>query len=463
MSAPLIWVVFPAFLSLLYLILQDRRRLVLSLAVFFGFLLALLALLQPLGAVLKLGSVSLEIKTTLSLFGRALVLEDKDRFFLAFINIAAVFWYVGSYVSNTPSKFIPLGQAILAMLTAALAVQPFLYSAIFLELTAIISMPLLTVKGRPVGKGMLRFLIFQSLALPFILLAGWMLSSVQANPSDSGQLTLAALLLGLGFAFWLGVFPFHIWIPELAGETHPYMAGFLLSIYPIVSLLILLNFLDGIVWLKNAAFLAPVIRVVGTVMILSGGFGAINQKDLRRLFGFTVIFESGFALLAIGLQNLVGTQIFYLSFIPRIFQMGLFALVLAILENEGISTDLNFLKGQLKANPILSVALLVAIFSLAGFPLLASFPLKVELLEQYATQPILAIWAVIGMVAMLFTAIKVLIVFIAKPDSRPQINNTPARLIFITTGVFIIVIMGLLPNIFVGSIWALISKLLGLA
>jgi formate hydrogenlyase subunit 3/multisubunit Na+/H+ antiporter MnhD subunit len=138
-----------------------------------------------------------------------------------------------------------------------------------------------------------------------IYIAGrWMLSSAQANPSDTQQLTLAALLLGLGFAFWLGVFPFHIWIPELAEETHPYVAGFLLSIYPLVSILILLNFLDGIVWLKNAAFLAPVIRIVGTVMVLSGGFGAAIQKDLRRIFGFAVIFESGFALLAIGLQTL---------------------------------------------------------------------------------------------------------------------------------------------------------------
>lgn len=463
MSAPLIWIIFPAGLSLLYLLLQENRKLVLGLSVFFSFLLMLLAVVQPLGGVLKIGPLSVEIKTTLAIFGRELLLDNSDRFFLAFVNLAAMFWFIGSYVSNAPAKFIPLGQAILAMLTGALAVEPFLYSAIFLELTAIISVPLLTVQGKTVGRGLIRFLIFQSLALPFILLAGWMLSSAQANPSDTQQLTLAALLLGLGFTFWLGVFPFHIWIPELSDETHPYIAGFLLSIYPLVSILILLNFLDGIVWLKNATFLAPVLQTVGTVMVLSGGFGAINQINLRRLFGFAVIFESGFALLSIGLQNQIGVQTFYLNFIPRLFELGLFALVLAIFEHEGVTADFNSLKGQVRTNPLLSVALLVSLFSIAGFPLLAGFPIKLELLEQYSAQPVLVIWAVIGMAAMLFSAIKVLINMIAKKQGNLQIGVSTFRLIFIVSGIFVILVMGLIPNVFIGGIWPLIEKLLALA
>lgn len=463
MSAPLIWIVFPALMSIVYLLLQEKRRLVLVISVLVCFLLSLMAVIQPLGAVLKLGPLSIEIKTTLAVFGRELVLENNDRFFLAFINFAAMFWFIGSYVSNVPSKFIPLGQAILATLTAALAVEPFLYSAIFLELTAIISMPLVTVYGKSVGRGMFRYLIFQSLALPFILLAGWMLSSSQANPSDISQLTLAALLLGMGFTFYLGVFPFHIWIPELAEETHPYVAGFLLSILPIVSILILLNFLDGIVWLKNATFLAPVLKIVGTVMVLSGGIGAINQKDLRRLLGFAVIFETGFALLAVGLQTSIGTQTFYLSFIPRIIQLGLFSLVLAIFATEGIGNRFSEIKGQMRVNPIYSIALLVAVFSIAGFPLLAGFPFKVELLEQYASQPVIVIWAVIGMAAMLFATIKLLIVLIARPESSQSIPTSPARLIFVITGAFILLVMGLIPNVFIGSLWNLFAKLLGLA
>jgi NADH:ubiquinone oxidoreductase subunit 2 (subunit N) len=143
--------------------------------------------------------------------------------------------------------------------------------------------------------------------------------------------------------------------------------------------------------------------------------------------------------------------------------LGLFSFVLAIFENEGIKTDFETLKGQIRVNPVAGIALLIALFSIAGFPLLASFPMKVELLEQYSIQPIISIWTVIGMAAMLFAAVKVLITFIAKPNQPAQFSNSVSRLIFITVGAFIIVIMGLIPNVFVGSTWVLIGKLLGLS
>jgi len=462
MSAPIIWIVFPVLISIGFWFIQEKRRLLLSLAVALCGLLAVIAIVQPIGAVMKLGPISIEIMTTLAIFGRALVLENSDRFFLAFINLAAIFWFVGSYIVNAPTKFIPLSLSILGLLTAALAVEPFLYSAIFVELTAIVTIPLLTLPNRPVGKGTMRFLIYQSLALPFILLAGWILSGAQANPSDASQLNLAALFLGLGFSFWLGVFPFHVWIPELSEETHSYIAGFLLSILPVVFILIMLNFLNGIIWLKDASFLVPVLRVVGVVMVVSGGLGAAIQKDLRRLFGFAVIFESGFAILAISLQNSIGNQSFYISFIPRIIQLGLLALSLTIFRKANIMPDLLHIKGQFRNHPITASALLVSLFSIAGFPLLAGFPIKIELIEQFSNNPLIVVWSILGMSAILFSAVRILILLITKTDENQKNIETTGEIVLLSVGVFCIIIMGILPNIFVGSTWTAISRLLGL-
>lgn len=463
MSAPLIWIVLPAIASVIFWFIQQKSRLVLTLSVVFCGLLAMIAIVQPIGGVLKLGPVSFEIKTTLAILGRGFVLENSDRFFLAFINFAAAFWFLGSRIADAPSKFIPLGLAILSLLTAAMAVEPFLYSAILVELAAIVSMPLLVTKGQSVGKGALRYLIYQSLALPFILLAGWILSGAQANPSDTSQLKLAALLLGLGFAFWLGVFPFHIWIPEMAEETHPYVAGFVLSIFPVVFLLIMLNFLNGIVWLKDAEFLVPVLRIVGTVMVVSGGFWAAIQRDMRRLFGFAVIFESGFALLSISLQSDVGTQSFYLSFIPRMVQLGVWAMALATLMKAKVEPDLIQLRGQFRKYPVASVALVGSVFSIAGFPLLAGFPMKIELIEQFASIPIVAIWLIIGLVAILFSAFRLLTVLMGRTEEKWSSGESTGQIVFLSTGMFMILIMGLFPNVFIGSTWTTISLLLGLS
>ena len=96
---------------------------------------------------------------------------------------------------------------MIALLVAALAVEPFLFSALLIEMAVLVSVPLLSPPGHPVGKGVLRYLIFQTLAMPFILFAGWVFGGVEINPADTQLLVQSVVLMGFGFAFWLAVFP----------------------------------------------------------------------------------------------------------------------------------------------------------------------------------------------------------------------------------------------------------------
>ena len=104
---------------------------------------------------------------------------------------------------------------------AARAVEPFLFGAVRVEIAVLVSIPMLVPPGTRPGRGVLRYLIFQTLALPVILLAGWAFNIVQIYPENQAALARASIFLGLGFAFWLGVFPFYTWIPMLSEESHP--------------------------------------------------------------------------------------------------------------------------------------------------------------------------------------------------------------------------------------------------
>ena len=75
--------------------------------------------------------------------------------------------------------------------------------------------------ARP-GRGVVRFLIYQTLAMPFILLAGWLLAGVEASPGDLALTAQSAAMLGMGFAFLLAIFPLYNWVPLLIEETSPY-------------------------------------------------------------------------------------------------------------------------------------------------------------------------------------------------------------------------------------------------
>jgi NADH-quinone oxidoreductase subunit N len=462
MNAPLIWIAIPLLAGIGLWFIQDKPRLVFFIAITLCSLLALTAWLQPIGGILKVGPASIEIKTTALVLGRNFILENKDRFFLVFIYFAAVFWFFGSRITHAPKKFIPLSLIIVSLLTAALAVEPFLYSAILIELAVIISLPLLIEEDKPIGRGVLRYFIYQSLAMPFILFAGWILSGTQANPSNTSQLQIATLLLGLGFSFWLAVFPFHVWIPELTRESQPYIVGFLLSSLPPVYFMIILKYIDGLAWFTNADFLAPTLRAVGVVMIVTGGLWAASQTDLKRMFGYLVIISSGFSLLCISLHSQIGTNLFYISLIPHMLALGVFSYALTVFQRNQIDTENIALIGLIHKFPITFIAIFSSILSIIGLPLFAGFSLNLELLEQLASHSLLLVWIFIGYAAMMVAAFRLFFAAKGNADSRWSISENTWDMLFLAAGVFALVLMGIFPSIFLGGIWSFFSPLLAL-
>lgn len=127
----------------------------------------------------------------------------------------------GTQASGTANRFVSIGLMIISLLTASIAVEPFLFAALLLEIAAMLVIPLLVPIYQKPGRGVVRFLIYQTIAMPFILFSGWMLAGVEASPGDLGTTTQAGTMLGLGFAFLLAVFPLYNWIPMLMEEAAP--------------------------------------------------------------------------------------------------------------------------------------------------------------------------------------------------------------------------------------------------
>ncbi len=455
MSAPLIWIFLPALAGVLFWFLRQRLGLVVLLSVVFCLLLALVARLAPIGQSVHLGPVSFYIQPTLSFVGRKFTLGTADRPFLSFIYLVCSFWFAGVYAAGKPklwaggSLLIPFGLGVVALLVAALAVEPFLYAALLIEMAVLLFVPVLSPPGKPIGQGVLRFLIFQTLAMPFILLAGWALSGVDANPNNVTLLTLAMVFLGLGFAFWLAVFPFYTWIPLLAEQSSPYVSGFLFLILPTVDLLLVLAFLNNFGWLRASPEVFRVLGLLGTLMVITAGLWAAFQKDLARLFGYAVIVETGFSLIALSLSNSVGKDLFSSMFLPRTIGLGLWALSLSLLLRQANSSRFEDMQGMAQSMPFATAGLAVASLTLGGLPLLAVFPIHQILLEELARQSLAnALWVLLGSGGLLFSSFRALAV-LARGGWRPQtFCESRFQIFLLLCGIAGLLLIGLLPQVF---------------
>ena len=408
MSTPVIFILIPFVVAVALFFFRQRTRLVTITAIALCIILALFAYFQSFGVIWKIGPLSFEIRTSLAVLGRSFSLTNSDKFFLCFIYISAAVWFGASNIVRVTDRFIPLGLAIIAVLTGALAVEPFLYSAIIVEIAVLMTIPLFLQPGKPVGKGVLRFLMFQSIAMPLILFGGWLLGGIQASPSDTGRLLRSVLFLGVGFAFWLAVVPFQSWVPQLTQDIHPYISGFVLGVFPIVTMLIMLDFISGLVWLRESLYLQPALKLIGVIMVVSTGVWAAVEKDGRRLLGYAVLFESGFALIAVSLQSQVSVLTLFISFIPRIGALALMALSLSIFHNAGVLLTHDDLTGMMRRYPFASSALFLSFLSVAGCPLLAGFPNRLALLEQLSQiDKAGTVWVLVGLVVFIYTAMRI--------------------------------------------------------
>ena len=447
MSAPVLWVLFPLCLAGL-LILIGNSKSVFLVGCLSTFFLTLAAWLLPIDTALTLGKWTIQLIPSIVILGRNFTLSSSDRSFLALIYGSAFFWFLPSITLKTARNLIPLGLAVTAMLVAAISVEPFLYAALIIEAAVLLSIPMLTTRQQKPPRGVVRFLIFQTLAVPFILLSGRLLAGIGANPGNMVLIDQAAILLGLGFAFLLAIFPFYTWIPLLAEEAHPYMVGFLFWLLPTVTLFWGLGFLDQFPWLRDAAFLPAVLTTAGTLMVVSGGILSAFQSNLGRIMGYATIVSTGFSLLALSMESRTGLGIFFLLLVPRTLSLGIWAYSLAILKEQTLGLSFKAVRGMGRKWPFVTAGLTMANLALAGLPFLAGFPAQQEILEGLARNSLpITICVLGGCIGLLTGAVRSLGSLTSSPNSTKwTAGETQMERLFIFIGVLGLLLLGIFPQ-----------------
>ena len=191
------------------------------------------------------------------------------------------------------------------------------------------------------------------------------------QPNTSSIFGIVFVLVGL--AFKVSAVPFHMWAPDVYEGSPTSVTSFFAIVPKIAALTVFIRFLY-VPFLNLIHQWQMIIIFISLASMILGAVAAIGQTNIKRLMAYSSIGHIGYALagLATGINEGVQSTITYLS-IYLVMNLGMFSCILMMKRQNIFYEDIKDLSGLSKNHPVISVCMLILLFSLAGIPPLAGF------------------------------------------------------------------------------------------
>ena len=186
-------------------------------------------------------------------------------------------------------------------------------------------------------------------------------------------LTLGIVFILVGLAFKITAVPFHMWAPDVYQGSPTSVTIFFAILPKIAAITVFIKFLY-IPFINLIDQWQMIIIFLSIGSMIFGSVAAIGQRNLKRLMAYSSISHMGFALagVSVGTNEGVQSSIIYIS-IYLLMNLSFFSGLFMLKRNDKYFETIDDLSGLSKNHPILSLALLISLFSLAGIPPLAGF------------------------------------------------------------------------------------------
>ena len=221
--------------------------------------------------------------------------------------------------------------------------------------------------------------------------------------SDQYALTFGIVFILVGLAFKISAVPFHMWAPDVYEGSPTSVTLFFTMVPKIAALTVFIRFLY-VPFLNLIDQWQMILVFLSIASMVFGAVAAIGQKNLKRLVAYSSISHVGYALagLATGSNDGIQSSVIYIT-IYIIMNLGLFSCLLMMKRNNVYYEQIDDLSGLSKNHPLLSLSLLVILFSLAGIPPLAGFFAKFYVFKSVLEQSMFFL-AIVGLLSTVVAA-----------------------------------------------------------
>ena len=221
--------------------------------------------------------------------------------------------------------------------------------------------------------------------------------------SDQFGLTFGIVFILVGLAFKISAVPFHMWAPDVY-EGSPTSVTLFFAIVPkVAALTVFIRFLY-VPFINMIDQWQAILIFLSIASMIFGAIAAIGQNNLKRLVAYSSIGHIGYALagLSVGTNEGIQSSIIYIS-IYLVMNLGLFSCLLMMKRNDQYYETIDDLSGLSKNHPILSLSLIIILFSLAGIPPLAGFFAKFYIFKSVIEQSMYFL-AIVGLLSTVIAA-----------------------------------------------------------
>lgn len=284
-----------------------------------------------------------------------------------------------------------LGSVGMMLLVAA---ENLLLIFVALELTSLTLYVLAAFdeRSRESAEAGMKYFLFGAVSAAFLLfgisylygLAGTLeLSELRAGLSAHAAdplLSVALIMVLIGFGFKLAAAPFHFWAPDAYQGAPVSSVMFIATASKVASgyaflKVLLVGFGSG-GWGGTAETVtgwAPLVALMAVISMVAGNFAALVQTSVRRLLAYSAIAHAGYLLLGFfGSEGDAQRSVVFYLVVYAITTLGAFGVIAAV-QGKGRDLCLQDFAGFSRRSPEMAVCLLIFVLSLAGIPPLAGF------------------------------------------------------------------------------------------
>jgi NADH-quinone oxidoreductase subunit N len=289
--------------------------------------------------------------------------------------------------------------------------------------------------------------------------------TIATQGTGSPMLSIALVLLTVGFGFKLAVVPFHMWTPDVYQGAPTSVTAFMAVASKAASFGAFLRvFVEGLG--GASADWSILFTVICLATLALGNLVAIVQTNIKRMLAYSSIAHAGYALIGVVVASRHGggssssgfaSVLLYIA-VYSFMTLGAFALV-GLLRKEGQeSENIEDYAGLAKREPLAAFFMLMFLVSLAGIPPTAGFIGKFYIFMAAVNGGMT--W--LAVVAVIFAAISafyylrvVMVMYMREPEgstaSHSRLETSPALSFVLACALAGVVLLGLFPN----GLWSL--------